>query len=1077
MTLKHLTGLLIIIFSFNHINLYADNSDSLSINIKNKPLKELLAEIEKQTDFTFVYSNSEIDVKQTISYNIINQSLINILNDFFPAYNIQFQIIDKHIVLQKPEQGLLYQHPQKVSGIVKTKIDSFPMPGVNVFIEGTPIGTITREDGTFELSIPEDYENLTFSFIGYKNEEIKIANNKNIQVFLSEETKEIKEVVVVGYGLENSILVSSSVSNIKADFINISLTPDVPASLKGKLPGIYINQNSGTPGGANTLRIRGISSITAGADPLYIIDGVPLFSRDFSQIYYNGQSVNSLTDIATIDIESITILKDASATAIYGARGSNGVVLITTKRGYNNSDPTLQFNSKYGVQQVVKTYDLLDAEQFMRYKNEAAINDGGVPIYSESEINDNNINTNWQDELYQITPIQNYNLSFSGGSQKTNYYLTTSYFHQEGIVQGTDYSRINARVNLDHQYSEKLKIGTSLAIIKSENNRKEGDQSLNGPVPNAIALPPTFPVYNEDGSYNDDGPLANPISIANQHINTVYNWRNIGNMYSDYKLTKNLAYKFKVGIDYINFREHTYDPPTTRQGAKYNGLGIETTSEALKTLVSNILNFNKSFNNIHHINILTGYEIEKEKVSSTFMRGTSFASEDLEYLINAVEKVSADAFVEEFAMNSFLGRIKYNLNNKYLGTINARVDGSSKLSKKNRYGFFPSGDIAWRISEEDFFYFNYITSLKIRASYGITGNDKIPNFLYISRFGTSEYANASAIYPINIANPDLKWETTRQMNLGLDLSLFRNRIQLTADYYKKKTDDLLLEKPIPVSSGFENITANIGKIENTGFEIALKTINIDKKLFWESHLNISSNQNKVTQLHNNQPIENIGRGYQRIEVGEPIGIFYGYNSLGVDPSTGDIVFEDINNDGIIDINDRKKIGDPHPDFYGGFLNSLSYLNLNLEIFLQFSYGNDVFNGTRRYIESMKGIDNQTTDILNRWQKPGDVTDIPRATNADPNENNRVSSRFIEDGSYLKIKSIKLSYNFNNKLAHKLNLSEFNLFIMGQNLYTFTNYSGMDPEVNYAGANIIRTGVEFFTYPPAKIYSAGLTLKF
>jgi len=640
MTLRKFIGLLIIIIWVNHTNLYANNSDSLSINIENKPLKELLTEIEKQTDFTFVYSNSEIDVSQIISYYTKNETLLNILNDFFPAHNIQFQIIEKHIILKQVEDKLSFKHTKKITGIVKSRIDSLPIPGANVFIKGSTIGTITLEDGAFELSIPASYENLTFSFIGYKNKVVNISNNLNIEIFLSEDRKVIEEVVVVGYGFENSILISSSVSNIKADLIKTSFTPDVPTSLKGKLPGIYINQNSGTPGGANTLRIRGISSITAGADPLYIIDGVPLFSKDLSQIYYNGQSVNSLTDLTTIDIESITILKDASATAIYGARGSNGVVLITTKRGSNNSAPTLQFNSKYGVQQVVKTYDMLNAEEFMRYKNEAAINDGGVPIYSESEINENNINTNWQDKLYQVAPIQNYNLSFSGGSQKTNYYLTASYFHQEGIVQGTDYSRINTRVNFDHQYSEKLKIGTSLAIIKSENNRKEGDQSLNGPVPNAIALPSIYPIYNEDATFNEDGPLANPISIANQHINIVYNWRNLGNIFAHYNISQNLTYKFKFGVDYINFREHTYDPPTTRQGAKYNGLGLETTSEALKTLVSNIIDYNKIFNNIHYLNILMGYEIEKETISSTFMRGTSFASEDLEYLINAVEKVN-----------------------------------------------------------------------------------------------------------------------------------------------------------------------------------------------------------------------------------------------------------------------------------------------------------------------------------------------------------------------------------------------------------------------------------------------------
>ncbi len=1075
MNFKKTFRLSIVILFFISGQTFANTRDTISVNIQNQSLKYFLNVIEQKTNYTFVYNNSEINTNQLISYNSDKQKLSAILTHVFNKIEVDYQIVGKQIILTKKEKPLPLNMPVEITGVVMSKLDSITIPGVNVLVKGTSIGTTTDIHGNFKLTTPENIT-LVFSFLGYATQEIKISNKTNLLVLLEKDNKTLDEVVVVGYGSESKKIISSSLSNIKAEVITESIGSTISESIKGKLPGLYVNQNSGAPGAAHTVRIRGISSITAGADPLYIVDGVPVVALDLSQIYFNGQGVNTITDINIADIESITILKDASATAIYGARGSNGVILISTKRGSKNKS-SICFNARYGVQQVSNKYDMLNAEEYMRYKNNAAINDGGVAIYSEQDIQNNTVDTDWQSELYHITPIESYDLSLSNGSEKTYFYLIANYFNQEGIVKGTDYNRVSARLNLDHHYSKKLHIGTSIAISKSVNNRKEGDQTLNGPVPNAISLPPIYPVYNADGSYNEDGPLANPISIANEHTNIAYCWNNLGNLFANYKILENLSLKANFGVNYFNFREHTYDPPTTRQGAKYEGLGIESTSEALKTLFNSVLNYSVSFKNNHIINALVGYEIDQEQISSTFMRGESFASEYLEYLISSVEKVSADATYKESLINSYFGRVKYRFDSKYILTLNARYDGSSRFSQKNKYGFFPSGDIAWRISDENFFTIDFISDLKLRASYGITGNDKIPDFLYISRFATSEYAELSAIYPANISSPDLKWETTKQLNTGIDLSFIKERIIITADYYEKKTEDLLLEKPVPPSSGFEGKITNIGKIENKGFELYLQTINIKSKLYWESQFNISFNRNKVTQLYNNQPIDNIGRGSQRIEVGQPIGIFYGYKSLGVDPSTGDIVFEDINKDGVLDVNDKTKIGSPHAKFQGGFINRLRYQNFNLDIFLQFSYGNDVFNGTLRYIEAMKDTDNQTTAILDRWQEPGDITEIPRATNSDPNENNRVSSRYIEDGSFLKLKSIKFTYNLPDKYSQKLNISNLSMFILAQNIYTCTNYRGLDPEVNYAGADVIRSGVEFFTYPPAKIYSVGLSLKF
>jgi TonB-linked SusC/RagA family outer membrane protein len=467
-----------------------------------------------------------------------------------------------------------------------------PLPGVNILIKGTERGTVSNKNGSFKFEDIDNEKVLEISYLGFKSVELLITPGKEYAIWLDESLSIIDEVIVIGYGQENKRILSSSVSNIKSKELTRIFTSNISEALKGKVTGLMVNQNSGTPGAASTMRIRGVSSITAGATPLYIIDGVPVIARDLSQITFNGQSVNTISDININDIESISILKDASATAIYGARGSNGVVLITTKRGKAN-ESHVQFNARYGIQQVANSYDMLNAEQYMRYKNDAAINSNGVAIYTEEEISNNTIDTDWQKELYRLASIQSYDLSFSGGNTKTRYYIIGSYFDQEGIVEGTDYSRFSGRINLDQNVKERLELGASIAINKSVSNRKEGDQSLNGPVPNAISLPPIYPVYNPDGSFNDDAHLANPISIAKHHTNVMYSWNNLGNIFLNFKLSTHFSSKTKLGFDYINFREHTYDPATTRQGAKYQGLGIESSSEALKHLPANSLNINR----------------------------------------------------------------------------------------------------------------------------------------------------------------------------------------------------------------------------------------------------------------------------------------------------------------------------------------------------------------------------------------------------------------------------------------------------------------------------------------------------
>ena len=595
--------------------------------------------------------------------------------------------------------------------------------------------------------------------------------------------------------------------------------------------------------------------------------------------------------------------------------------------------------------------------------------------------------------------------------------MSGNLFQQEGILVGTDYQRINGRLNVDHKMSKKMTIGASIGLSRAKTNRVEGDQSLHGPLPNGISTPAIFPVYNADGTYNQEGPYSNAISIANEAINQNFSFRTIANVYADYKILPGLTFSTKWGADFLNFREHAYESIKTVQGAKFNGLGFETYTNVLNIVSNNFLRYQKAIKK-HSMEVMGGYSFEQYENRSSFIRAQDFADPGLQYINSATTIVSASTSGFESGIRSYFGRANYNFDNKYLFTFSGRLDGSSRFGENNRNGFFPAASAAWRIGEESFFKVKAISELKIRASYGLTGNDDIPQFLFAALYGITAYGGQPGVYPSNIPNPDLKWETTAQTNLGVDIGLFDNKIAVTIDLYDKQTKDLLLSRPLPTSSGFSVVTQNVGRVQNRGIELSLTTDNLPgRSLSWNTRLNVSANRNKVLELYNNQPIDDLGRGSNRIEEGQPIGIFYSYEWLGVDPSTGDVVYADKNFDGEITTDDRTKVGNPHPDFIGGITNTFGYKGIDLNIFFQGSYGNDMFNGSRLFLESLQGGDNQLAIVNRRWQKPGDITPIPDAT-SDPvraASNKRVSSRFIEDGSYLRLKNLTLGYSFNKEL--------------------------------------------------------------
>ncbi|MDA3865833.1 MAG: TonB-dependent receptor [Salinivirgaceae bacterium] len=974
---------------------------------------------------------------------------------------------------------LAHGQKRKITGTVTDKITNETLPGVSVIVKADPSkGTVTNIDGAYTIEVDENASFLVFSFIGMNKVERAIGESNTIDVELEPTTSQLDEVVVVGYGTESKKLLTSSISDVSLKDIEKTPTSNVDEALQGKTAGVNISSNSGTPGGGISVRIRGMSSISGGSTPLYVVDGIPIITGDLGQVSYSGQNIDAISNLNPNDIESISILKDASSAAIYGARGTNGVVLITTKKG-KSGKTIINASVSMGVEQMWNKPDLINSEEWLAYQNDL----NGTDINPAMDT----VNTDWIDEVTQLAPVANYEISAAGGDSKTKYYMSGSYFTQEGILKSTSFDRLSGRLNLDHRPNRKVHFGAKLSISGSENNRVEGDQSLHAPLAVAMSLPSTYPVYNSTGAYDQSGPYANPMAIINEATNTANAFSNINNAFFNYEILNGLTFDTRWGLDYYMLNEHSFDPPTTRQGAQTNGMGFETFNRSTNFTSNNTFNYIQSVgenaatgkSDLHNFNLLAGYSFEKYKRSSSFIQGVEFPHEDLQYVGSAATIQDASASSVETGTNSFFYRGKYNYKYKYLVNFTGRYDGSSRFGANNQYGFFPGASAAWRISEEAFMKsIDLISDLKLKGGFGVTGNDNIGNFRAIALYTSSNYAGAAGIIPLQIPNEDLKWETTYQSDIGLTAGILKDRITVNMSYYYKRTTDLLLDRPIPGSSGFTIYADNIGEMLNKGVELTLNASVIPN--VWTLNFNIAHNKNKVTKLYNGIPIENIGRGNQRIAEGEPISHFYGYNALGVDPSTGYMVFEDINNDGSITEADRTIIGDPHPDFAGGLTNTFSYKNFELNILFQYSYGNDIFNATRIYTESL-GItgDNQSTNILDRWQTPGDITDVPLATST-PNPvtklyNNVGSSRFIEDGSYIRLKNLSLAYNVDQKVLDKLKLNSLKVYFSAKNLFTFTNYSGLDPEVNYAGNDNVVMGVEFFTYPSVRTFTFGINI--
>ncbi len=1073
------TIILILLSAFSSfaVDNYAQNKQ-LSVTFSNAPLKKVLKEIEKQSEFYFMYNDAKLDVQQKVSVNLNDGNIYELLDKVLDNTGIDYKIMNKQIVLntKKAENEALMQDNGliTVTGTIKDAETDEPLPGVSIILVGTQKGTTTDINGKYSFRVPED-GTLEFSFVGYQAQKIEIKGRTTINVDLEKELQKLDEVVVIGYGSSSKKLLSMSVSNVNAEKIEETVASGIQDALQGRSSGVHINKNSGTPGAGISVNIRGKSSISAGTQPLYVVDGIPVTRGDYSQISMEGQGISAIADLNPNNIKSISILKDASAAAIYGARAGNGVVLIETKDG-KKGKTKIDFKAYYGLQEVYKKLDMMNADE---WKNYVRSFDPGFMSDLQSMVGDTTINTNWQDEVLRRAPISNYELSFNGGSDGTRFYISGRYFKQKGVVLGTDYDKINIRINVDHDVTNKFKIGSRISLTHTDNDRVRGDQSINGVLPNAVSMPPVYPVKDESGKYFQDAWWDNPVAIGKEVVNNAKSFRALANVFGEYNILEGLSFKNQWGVDVYNLHERRFEPSIVKSAINENGFGVDATSEVKKLTQQSTLKYIKSLNNKHNFNFLLGYSFELENRRYNSLNGKNFPSNELEYLASAgtIEDGSSSAYNE--GIQSFFGRVNYNYNNKYIFSLSVRRDGSSNFGPNNKYATFPSGSFAWRIGEENFMSgISWLSELKYRISYGLTGNDQIGQLNYLPLFSSGyNYLGSSGIIPTQIPNKDLKWESTANFNTGIDLAVFDERIIFGADYYYNVTTDLLLNRPLPGTSGYTSYAANVGSLENKGLEFSLNTDNIRGGNFnWNSSFNISLNRNKVLELYKGQPITNVGRGNNAAIEGEAVSVFYMYESLGVDPSTGELVFEDLNNDGEYTDADRKVVGNPNPDFTGGFSNDFQYKNFSLSVFLQFTYGNDIYNGVRQYAENMTlgTNDNQLTTIQDRWKKPGDVTYVPKY-NGTFNQN--ISSQYIEDGSYLRVKNVTLNYNLGKQLLDKTTFSSAGVYLKVENLYTLTPYSGMDPEVNYSGVGTLRAGTDFFTYPQVRTWTAGIKFQF
>ena len=968
-----------------------------------------------------------------------------------------------------------------VQGVVKDQTGETVI-GASVMEKGTTNGTITGIDGDFSLNMSSN-GTLVVSFVGYKTQEVQVKGQKQLQVVLSEDAEMLDEVVVIGYGTMKKSDLTGAVSSIGNKDIKDSPVSNLGQAIQGKISGVQI-VDAGKPGDNVSIKIRGLGSIN-NCDPLVVIDGVP---TDLG-----------LSSLNMADVERLDVLKDASATAIYGSRGANGVVMITTKRGTEGKGK-LAVSANYSFQNATNVPSLLNAAQYAELSNDMMVNSGRNPNPEWANPSELGAGTDWMDELLRTGVMQNYTVSYSGGNEKSHYYVSGGFLDQSGIVKSVNYRRFTFQSNSDAQVLKWLKFSNNITF--SADTKKSGSYNIG----DALKALPIYPVKNEDGSWSGPdgnsewyGSTRNPIGPTELNKSQTDGYNFLANLTAELTFTKWLKFKSTFGYDakfwFIdNFTpKYNWKPTPTEETSRY-----KSDNKSFTYLWDNYFLFDHTFAEKHRVGLMAGMSAQWNTNDYLNAQKNVFMFDNVHEMDNGEEMYAIGGNETEWALLSYMVRVNYSYEDRYLLTATIRRDGSSRFGKKHRWGTFPSVSVAWRASQEKWFPKNdYINDLKVRAGYGVTGSQaSVGNYSYLASYNTSVYpfgissGNQTALVSSTLANPYIHWEEVAQTNIGFDASLFNSRVMFSFDAYLKETRDMLVKASIPITSGFEDTTTtytNAGKVRNQGIEMSLHTINLTGELGWETNLTATYNKNKIKDLNSDVPyyINQINNSYVTMLAKDyPINVFYGYvtdgifqnqsevNTHAVQPGAepGDIRFRDLNNDGVINDSDRTVIGNPNPSWLFSMNNSLSYKGFELSVFLQGIAGNKIYNANNIDNTGMAAAYNQTTDVLKRWQGEGTSNSMPRAVFGDPNQNTRVSDRFVENGSYLRLKNITLSYTFPKQWLQKAQIENARLSLSCENVATITGYSGFDPEV---GIN----GIDQNRYPISRTFSLGLNFNF
>lgn len=974
-----------------------------------------------------------------------------------------------------------------VSGKITDSKTGAPISNVSILVKGTNLGTYSSDDGSFRIDVPHSNASLVVTSLGYASREIPVT--KAIMDIMLEpgNSKNLDEIVVVGYGTKIKKDIVSSISRITNKEFNNQPLPSFEQALQGRASGVYINSGSGKLGQALNVRVRGISSISADQQPFVVVDGVPIVSQALGS---SDEPDNPLATINPDDIESIEVLKDAASAAIYGSRASNGVILVTTKSGkQGKSRVTAGFYTGWSKPTHYRKF--LNAAQYREIFDTAALHYRNVdsdpsseePLVGadefEYETGTNDWNStndvNWSRLAFQQGSVQQYNASLSGGDARTKFLISASYNDQKGILVSNRLTRGTGRINIDHTLNSIFKIGTNISLTQSNNYRVPSDNAFSNPL-QLNALPPIQPEFGPDGKLNTATIYYNAlIDYEDNNKNLSKTVRTISNAYIEANINPFLRFRSQVGLDWNNLQEEQFLGRRTLDGAP-DGYSYSNQVTATVFTNTNTLNFNKNFNDNNSLDALAGIEYQRGETSGSSVTGLAFPNDHFTKIASAAIISAGNSTETAFRFLSYFVRGNYKYHNRYLLGASFRVDGSSRFSKDNRYGTFPAVSAGWIVSEENFLKNNRaISFLKIRSSYGVTGNAEIGNFSYRSLYRAAAYSSISGIVTSQIGDDKLKWENTKQFDIGLDFGLLNNRISGELDFFSKKTKDLLLDIPVPAINGFSTITKNIGDMDNKGVEVTLNGNILVGQFKWSASVNVSTYKNEVTRLV--APVAPGGRTLGRLAVGSPYGEFYGVKFLGADPANGDALFMDKDgkptNDYSLAV--ETVIGNPNPDYYGGFNNHFNYKAFDLDVQCQFVKGGDIYNIAGIFQSNNANyFDNQTIDQMNFWRKPGDITMVPQPRLYTSNGDQK-SSRWVQDGSYLRVKSVNLGYNIPKRILASAKIESARVYIAASNLFTFTKYTGYDPEVNTEYTANINLGHDFYTPPQARTISVGINL--